>query len=167
MRITRVLALTALLAVPAAAQAQQRDLVEMLRGDIQAVKTQVLTEALRLPDSTAQQFWPVYRQYSTDLGAILDQRLALMREWSASVDTLTDRHAGDLARRTLDIEKRRIELIQRYRERVERVAGPLAAARFVQVEMLINKLLDVQVAMQLPLIGDRPAPAQAAPAQRN
>jgi len=162
MRLTHVLAAAALVALPATAKAQQpqqqpqqRDLIEMLRGDIQTVKTQVLTEALQLPDSTAQQFWPVYRQYSTDLGTILDARLAVMREWSGSYDTLSGRQASDIARRVLDIEKQRIELIQRYRDRVARVAGPLAAARFVQVEMLINKLLDVQVAMQLPLIGDR------------
>jgi hypothetical protein len=80
-----------------------------------------------------------------------------MREWSASYETLSATRAGDIARRVLDLEKQRIELIQRYRDRVSRAAGPLAAARFVQVEMLINKLLDVQVAMQLPLIGDRPA----------
>jgi hypothetical protein len=160
MRLPHLCTVAALIALPAIAQAQQRDLVEMLRGDVQAVKTQVLTEALQLPDSTAERFWPVYRQYSTDLAVILDGRLAVLRDWSTNYDSLTGQRATEIARRVLDYEKQRIELIQRYRDRVARAAGPLAAARFVQVEMLINKLLDVQIAMQLPLIGDRsPAPA--------
>ncbi len=162
MRLVRVITVAALVALPAAAQAQQRDLVEMLRGDINAVKTQVLTEALQLPDSAADRFWPVYRQYTTDLAAIQDARLGILREWSASYDTLSAARAGDLARRVLDTERRRIELLQRYQGQVSRAVGPLAAARFVQVEMLITKLLDVQLAAQLPLIGDRPQGATPA-----
>jgi hypothetical protein len=159
MRRTLAILAAAVLAVPAAAQAQQ-NLVEMLRTDIQAQKTQLITATLQLPESTGQRFWPVYRQYSTDLAALNDRRVALIRDWAENSATLTAERANEIARAVLDLDKQRLDLIRRYQDQVRRAAGPLAAARFVQVENLISKLLDVQVAIQLPIIeapgGQRP-----------
>jgi hypothetical protein len=148
---TLALLTAAVLAVPTAASAQQ-NLVEMLRTDIQAQKTQLITSTLQLPDSTAQRFWPVYRQYSTDLAALNDRRLALIQDWAQNSATLTADRANEIARAVLDLDKQRLDLMRRYQDQVRRAAGPLAAARFVQVENLISKLLDVQVAIQLPII---------------
>jgi hypothetical protein len=96
-------------------------------------------------------FWPVYRDYETDLAKINDDRMALIKEYAASYEALTDATADRLALRALDLEARRHALTTTYYQRFKTVLPPKTAARFLQVEHQILLLLDLQIAASLPI----------------
>lgn len=133
-------------------EANLRAYTELLRSDVRAQKSAILTELMEFSESEEATFWPVYREYEKELARINDDRLALIKEYAASYSTLTDAVADRLARGALDVEARRQDLKRKYYERFASVLAPKSAARFLQIENQILLLLDLQIAASLPLV---------------
>ena len=128
-----------------------RAYVELLRSDLRAQKVAVISEVMQFTEAEDAKFWPVYREYETELAKINDDRMALIKEYAMAYETLTDATADRLARRALDLEARRHMLTTTYYERFKSVVPPKTAARFLQVEHQILLLLDLQIAASLPI----------------
>ena len=139
------------LSVPAAAQ-DTSSLVEMLRTDIKSEKINILTEALALSDSQGAAFWPLYREYDVALNKILDQRIALVREYMDSYDSMTEEAALSLGKRVLGLEDSFLKLRKSSFQKVAKQVSPTVAGRWLQVESAIQKFLDLQVGLAMPLI---------------
>ena len=133
-------------------EANLRAYVELLRSDIRSQKVALITELMDFTEADDAKFWPVYREYETELTKINDDRLALINEYAANYQTLTDDAADRLARGALDVEGRRHALRVRYYDRFKSVLSPKAAARFLQVENQMLLILDLQIAASLPIV---------------
>ena len=133
-------------------EANLRAYVELLRSDLRAQKVAIITELMGFTDAEDAAFWPVYREYETELAKVNDDRLALIKEYAANYATLTDVVADRLARGALDAEGRRNGLKTRYYDRFKSVLSPKAAARFLQIENQILLILDLQIAASLPIV---------------
>ena len=133
-------------------EANLRAYAELLRSDMRAQKSAILTELMEFTESEEAKFWPVYRDYEGELVRINNDRLALIKEYAAKYSTLTDADADRLAHGALDVEARRQELKRKYYDRFASVLSPKTAARFLQVENQILLLLDLQIAASLPLV---------------
>lgn len=129
-----------------------RAYVDLLRSDIRSQKVAIITELMDFTEADDAKFWPVYREYETELAKVNDDRLALIKEYAANYETLTDDAADRLARGALDVEGRRHALRVRYYDRFKLVLSPKAAARFLQVENQILLILDLQIAAALPIV---------------
>jgi hypothetical protein len=97
-------------------------------------------------------FWPVYRQYEAELTTLWDQRLALLKDYGQSYQTMTDEKAKQLAEGALRLEDQQVGLRKKYFDRMSKTVGPIVAARFIQVEGQIAALVAVQLAEEVPLI---------------
>lgn len=126
--------------------------IELLRSDLKTTKMEIVKEAIHLEGAKADAFWPVYRAYQAELDKIGDQRLALIKDYAANYDSLTDAKAKSLVKTALDLQTKRIELLKKHYKNFEKVLGPVDAARLVQVEHLVAALVDVQVGANMPLM---------------
>ena len=126
--------------------------VELLRSDIRTQKQAVLAEVMQFSDEQAAVFWPIYREYDLELSKIGDQRLALIKDFAANYETMTDEKAKEIADRSFKLEEDRVKLRRKYFETVQKGLDPIIAAKFVQVERAIDALIDVQLAAELPLM---------------
>ena len=126
--------------------------VELLRSDVRSQKIAVITEVMQFTEDEDAKFWPVYREYEAELAKLNDERLALIKDYSANYEKLTDDVADRLARGALDVEGRRHALKMKYYERFKSVVPPKTAARFLQVENQILLILDLQIAASLPIV---------------
>ena len=133
-------------------EANLRAYVELLRSDVRSQRVAIITELMGFTDAEDAAFWPVYREYETELAKINDDRLALVKEYAANYATLTDAVADRLARSALDVEGRRNALKARYYDRFKSVLSPKAAARFLQIENQMLLILDLQIAASLPIV---------------
>jgi len=124
---------------------------ELLRSDLRAQHVAIITEVMGFTDAEDAKFWPVYRQYEADLAKINDDRMALIKDYAAQYDSLTDDGADKLARRALDLEAKRGALKASYYDKFKSALSAKTAARFIQVENQILLLLDLQIAASLPL----------------
>jgi putative lipoic acid-binding regulatory protein len=159
--ITRVFAavlLTAGFASFASASSIESE-IELLRSDLKADKVEIVKEALKLDAAKSDAFWPVYRKYQLELDKIGDKRLAMIKDYAAAYDSMTDAKAKTLVKTALDLQAQRNSLMKKSFGDFEKVLGTIDAAKLLQVENLVQALLDVQMAADLPLV-EKPAAAK-------
>ena len=125
--------------------------VELMRSDLRTGKTELLTEALKLTSADGQNFWPIQREYETELAKIGDQRIQLLKDYAASYDSLTANQAKSLMDRAFKIESARLSLLKKYSDKVAKAVSPPVAARFAQVEAIVNSLIDLKLRAETPL----------------
>lgn len=136
---------------PTARDQNLKTYVELLRSDLRSQKVALITQIMGFTEAEDQAFWPIYRQYETDLAKLNDQRLQGIETYAKNYTNLTDATAGDLMTRALDLEAKRVALKQKLFTQLKGAMSPKTAARALQVENQILLLLDLQVASSLPV----------------
>ena len=141
------------LAVPTIAAADDMEkYVEMMRSDLRSGKTALLTEALKLSDADGQKFWPIQREYETELAKVGDQRIQLIKDYAAAYDSMTAATAKSLMDRAFKLESSRLAVLKKYADKVSKDVSPNVAARFAQVEAIVNSLIDLKLRAETPLV---------------
>ncbi len=127
-------------------------LIDMLRSDLQQNKAGVVKNVMAFSDDDAAAFWPVYKEFEAELNKISDERVALIKYYVENLKQMTDQKADTLVSKTIDLEKRRIAVKEKYYERFKKVISPIKAAKFMQLENQLLMMLDLQIASNLPFI---------------
>jgi hypothetical protein len=127
------------------------------RAEMRQDKVVFINESMNLTSSDPNYdvFWHEYYLYEAELKKINDQRIQLIRDYEFNYDKMNDNIANNLAERALTLHKNRLELLQKYYERIKKATSPMIAARFLQVEYQISLLLDVEIASKTPLMNDK------------
>ena len=81
-----------------------------------------------------------------------DLKLALIEQYAATYENMTDKQASDLAKKSFDLEEKKTDLKRQYFKKFAKVIPAKKAARFFQIDNQLNMALDLQVAAALPLI---------------
>jgi len=156
--MTRV---TALLVLLSAALAQPVFGAQEISVDQQIQMARSLTEAQRqatmaanlvLTDEESQKFWPIYRDYRNEVGALNDKMVALIRDFADNFDDLSDAKAKSITHTYLQIEKQRIDVKAKYVDRYEKVLSPVQTARVLQIENKLDALVQAGLAKSIPLV---------------
>jgi len=126
--------------------------LDLARQDLRTKKVVIMTEALKMSDAQGKLFWPIYREFDQNLMKLGDEKMALIKDLAASYDTMTDEKAETLAKKSLDLEEERLELTRKYWKKISRDVSPRISARFLQAENMINSLVGLQIASELPLV---------------
>jgi uncharacterized protein VirK/YbjX len=148
--LSALLAFCALSAVAAPSFAQ--DATELLRADLRAQKTAILTQAMDLDATQSDAFWPIYREYEAEAIKLNDELLAMIKDYAANYGSMTDEIAKDMLKRGFALRESRTKLLKKYSGKVEKAVSPMVAARWVQAEHAIQAAIDLQLAEQLPLV---------------
>jgi hypothetical protein len=141
------------LVVPTVAIADDMEkYVELMRSDLRTGKTELLTHALNLSDADGQKFWPIQREYETELAKVGDQRIQLLKDYAAAYDSMTAETAKSLVDRAFKLESTRLAVLKKYTDKVSKAVSPRVAARFAQVEAIVNSLIDLKLRAETPLV---------------
>ena len=151
----KLLCLVLLIAMPSLAVADDMEkYIELLRSDLRTTKTQIYTEALELSDAEASAFWPIQREYETELAKIGDERLQLIKDYAASYSSMAPDTAKKLVDHAFKLENKRLSLFKKYTDKIGKKVSPITAARFAQIESVLNSLVDLQIRSELPMMPD-------------
>jgi hypothetical protein len=151
-KLVRSLVLVALAACVAAPAFAQRDLIEIMRADLRTEKTAIVTQAMQLTEAQAEVFWPVYREYETEFIKLNDERLALIKEYAASYDSMTNEGAKSIIDRSFKLQEARTKTLKKYVGKMSKALDPKVAARWAQVEHALGSAIDLQIGSELPLL---------------
>ena len=133
-------------------EANLKAYIGMMRQDLKKDKVSILTELMDLDPQEAAKFWPVYNEYDKALTALADERIAFIRLYADNYGALSDEMATKIATGSLDIEGRRGELRKQYFAKVSQALTAKDAARWLQIEMQIEKVVDLQILSSLPIV---------------
>jgi len=130
-----------------------QEYISLMRADVRQQKAEMMGAVMLLSAEDATKFWPIYSEYDAALSKLNDQRVANIKEYARTYTQMTDEKADELIRNALAYRKQRSELLANTYERVKKTLGAITAARFVQVEDQLLSIIDLQIASQLPIVG--------------
>lgn len=142
----------AVVAVPAVAQDQRADTMQMVRDKIRADKKLLIAENLPLTAAEAKAFWPVYDRYQQELSALNDRMIKLIREYANNYQTMSDQTAKRLMDEYLAIDAARLKLRQAYLPRFRKVLREKQVARYYQLENKVQTAVAYELAAEIPLV---------------
>jgi hypothetical protein len=125
--------------------------ISLLRSDVRKKKAQVMGLVMNLDSDDSAKFWPIYQEFEAELMHFYDEVGAAIKEYAAHVDALSYPMADKLATRVLDLEQQRTDLKRKYYGKIKSALGPIASMRFLQVENQIERVIDLQIASELPI----------------
>jgi hypothetical protein len=126
--------------------------IELLRTDIKAQKTTLMSEGMALTEKDAEVFWPLYREYTFELDKLSDELLVLLKDYAHNYENLTSQKAEELAKKNFELQEKKLKLRKDYFEKFRKVLLPKVAARYLQLDNRINLLYDLQLASRVPLV---------------
>lgn len=147
--ILGVLAMLVLLSPMAQAQDQY---MELLRQDLRTTKTEIVTEGMMMTGEQSEAFWPVYREYQLEIDKIWDSRIALIGQYAEKYEMMDDAAADEIMKKAFDLRKKRAKLVESNYKNMTKAVGAVLAARFAQIDGVIQDLIDLQIATELPLV---------------
>lgn len=126
--------------------------VELLRSDLRTGKVALITEVMEFTDAQSSAFWPLHREYELERSKIGDENLKLIKAYAMHYDRMTDEKATLMVKKLFQLKESRLALKKKYFEKIGKALSPVVAAKFIQLENVINNLIDIQIAAELPLI---------------
>ena len=126
--------------------------IELLRKDIRSQKKQMIAANMNLTDKEAEQFWPLYDQYTAELVKINDKKYASIKQFAQQYNTLTDDQAETLTRSALEVDQSVAQLRLKYIPIFRKVLSGKKTALFFQIDRRLVMLIDLQLASQIPLV---------------
>jgi hypothetical protein len=124
--------------------------IAVVRANMQADRTTLITTGMNFNDKDGAAFWPIYKQYQYERSKVDDDRVAVIKEYTQKYSTLTDAEAKAMADKTLDCDSRLAELKKKYYRKFSKVLPALTVAKFFQLERRVDLMMDMQVEASLP-----------------
>jgi len=140
--------------VPSMAQEKPADNMQILRDKIKADKKLIVAANMKLTESEAKGFWPVYEAYQKDFDAINQRIVKLIKSYAAAdmANNLTDDKAQKLTAEFVNIQKAEAELQASYVPKLSKVLPPKKVARYLQIENKIRAAVKYEFAVNIPLV---------------
>jgi len=133
-------------------EANLKAYVDLLRVDLKKDKVAILTDMMALSGEEGAKFWPIYNDYDKELSKLGDERIAFIRMYAENYGSIQDQKVTQIVNGMLDVEGRRNQLKKTYFHKMSQSVSPKVAARFIQIESQIEKLVDLQIASSLPIV---------------
>jgi hypothetical protein len=145
--------LACLITCPGWAQQTANDkYIDLMRKDLRKEKQSIVDQSMGLDAAKKSQFWAIYADYQTALDTIWDKRIANIKKYADNFEKMTDQIADQLAVTMMDLEGQRATLRNKYYRLFKEKMGSRIAARFLQVECSLASLIDLQLAVEIPIL---------------
>ena len=142
-----------------AASAQPHDVtnqdIEMLREDIRAQRKQITAQNLPLTADEATKFWPIFDQYRRAAIKPNDERWAVIKEYAANYNTMTDAQAQDYMKRANAVDEQLLALRMSYVPMFEKVISGKKTALWYQIDRRIDLLINLQLSSVIPMVNPK------------
>lgn len=142
----------AVFVICAFAQERPADTMEIVREKIRVDKKLFVAELMKLTETEADAFWPVYNDYQQGLEKIKNRAINLISDFAENCQTMTDDAAKKLMDEFISIREERLDLMKTYLPRFRQVLPEKKVARYFQIENKIRAVVDYAVASSIPLV---------------
>ncbi|HXM61092.1 MAG TPA: hypothetical protein VN950_09545 [Terriglobales bacterium] len=126
--------------------------IEMLRADLRAQRKQIMAQNMTLTADEATKFWPIYDQYRQAAIKANDERWAVLKDYAANYDTMTDAQAEDYIKRANAVDEQLLALRMRYVPMFEKVISAKKTALCYQIDRRIDLLINLQLSSVIPMV---------------
>jgi Spy/CpxP family protein refolding chaperone len=126
--------------------------IQMLRADLRAQRKQITAQNMVLTADEATKFWPIFDQYRQEAIKPNDERWAVIKDYAANYDTMTDAQAQDYIKRLTAVDQQLLSLRMKYVPVFEKVISPKKTALWFQIDRRVDLLINLQLSTKIPMI---------------
>ena len=126
--------------------------IEMLRADIRAQRKEITAQNMTLTADEATKFWPIFDQYRKEAIKPNDDRWALIKNYAANYDTMTDAQAQDFMNKSNAIDEQLLVLRMKYVPIFEKVVSSKKTALWYQIDRRVDLLINIQLSARIPMV---------------
>jgi len=126
--------------------------IEMLRADLRAQRKQIMAQNMTLTADEATKFWPVFDQYRREAIKPNDERWAVIKDYAANYDTMTDAQAQDYIKRANAVDEQLLALRMKYVPLFEKVISAKKTALCYQIDRRVDLLINLQLSSVIPMV---------------
>ena len=124
--------------------------IAVVRANMQADRTTLITTGMNFSDKDGAVFWPIYQQYEYERSRLDDRRVAVIKEYTQKYPTITDAEAKAMLEQMLDCDSHLAMLKKKYLKKFNKVLPALTVVTFFQLERRVDLMMDMQVETSLP-----------------
>jgi len=149
-----LIAMVALVVMAAPVQADEiDDYIDLLRQDARGMMKMVVSEVMDdLTEDEEVAFWRVYDKYEKEIMKMSRVRTDLVRQFAENYFDMDDEMADYIATQSLHLQVKRTNLRKDYYRKFRYAVGAKKATRFIQLDLVVSRIIDLQVSSELPLI---------------
>lgn len=111
----------------------------------------LVAENLSLTETESTNFWPIYRDYRSDVGKLDDRAVTLLTRYAEEYLTLKDDEALTLLKDSMKLDSDREKLKQRYVSKFGKVLPGVKVARYMQIEIRLDTISRLKLQSAIPL----------------
>ena len=153
MRIASLALALVVAASPLVAHAQEgiKADEQIIIKQVQTDRSAVLAATLKLTEEESRVFWPIYDQYELEMKKVTDQRLAMLDQYAAKYDALTDADADVMLNTRYKLDEQATKTRVKYAKKIQKALPSVKALRYVQVQDRIDNILAGEMYSMIPL----------------
>jgi hypothetical protein len=145
-----------LVAAPAAAQTAT-DEKELTKSVITTQRQAIIAANLNLTEDQGKVFWPLYREYGTEMDAITDRKIHLIEDYARKYVGLTDEEATQLMSDYFAVQKDELKAREKWFGKMKKSLPIKTVTRFFQIEYKLDAIIRAETTRVLPLVQVQPA----------
>jgi len=137
-------------AVPAAAQVSDelKLTLEVIRSDHQ----KIVANALKLSGEEGAVFWPIYYEYMAEASKIDAQYATVVLNFIKNSESMSDEELTAAFQQIMTLERKVLDLHEKYFKVISEKLGTRKAVRFFQVENRLRTIVDYKLMEDVPIV---------------
>lgn len=147
-----ILSLLVLIMTSSTFAADAEDEIAMIREMAATERLALVTANMDLTEAEGKDFWPLYRQYRTEVTKLDDRGLAMIEDYAENSQDMSNEKARQITEEWFEIEQERLSVKQRHARKFRSALSEIKVARLLQIENKIDLVNQLEVASQIPLM---------------
>ena len=139
-------------AAPSAVDASEHEQLAMMRASIRINKRDFIKDAMEFDEKDGKIFWSIYHQYEAELMKLNDIRQDTIEDYAKNYEDISEAKADELVKKSFDYRRARTDLLEKYYGKVAKALSKKTAARFMQVENVLQAAGDVTIGTSIPIM---------------
>ncbi len=132
--------------------AQLRTELAVGRAEIQANRQAIVANALSLSAQESEKFWPLYREFQTEMAKVNDRLANLIIEFTEAYPNQSADEAEGQIEEILKIQTAQLKVKRKYLPKFKKILPLIKVARYYQLENKLDAVINLELAKTIPLI---------------
>ena len=111
----------------------------------------ILMGNMTFTSDESAQFWPAWNEYRAAAAANGDRSLALIMDFAANFENMTNEKASELMKDHFSIEMQNVVIKQKFSQDISKFMPAQKVMRVIQIENKLDAAIDLQLAAEIPL----------------
>jgi len=133
------------------AQTALDEQIALVRQSAHTDRKIILMGNVNFTADESAQFWPAWNEYRAAVSANGDRLLALIQNYAANYETLTDQKANELLSDYFSVEMQSLVIKQKFSQEINLFMPEVKVMRIIQIENKLDAAINLQLASEIPL----------------